>query len=129
LNYFRINNIFYFVDLPGYGYARVPAAERKSWQVLIENYITGNRLLCGVISIIDIRIGPTKLDSQLMQWLDQNSIKSIVVATKADKLSRSAINRQITKYNTELNSNVLPFSARNGNGKKQVWREIETLME
>jgi len=129
LNYFRINHIFYFVDLPGYGYAKVSVVERKRWQVLIEQYITDNQSLCGVISIIDGRIGPTKLDIQLLQWLNQEDVKSVVIATKVDKLSRSAMKRQVDKYTEELNNIVLPFSAVTGNGKKEVWREIENLME
>ena len=129
LNYFRINGAFYFVDLPGYGYAKVPPAERVRWQKLIETYVTESRQLNGVISIIDSRIGPTKLDVQLLDWLRQNRIKNIIIATKADKLSRSAVHRQIIKFTEELNNRVLPFSALTGDGKREVWREIENLME
>jgi GTP-binding protein len=97
--------------------------------VLIERYVTDNQSLSGIVSIIDGRVGPTRLDVQLLQWLAQNDVKSVIIATKSDKLSRSAMNRQIVKFTEELNNPVLPFSALTGSGKKEVWRKIENLME
>jgi len=133
LNFFRINQRFYFVDLPGYGFAKVSKQERQRWQKLIENYLTNNSKLSGVVSIIDMRLGPTKLDLQLLEWLNSFELPVILVATKSDKLSKSRVTNQLRKYNKEaspyINDQIVPFSAVNGNGKKELWHEIGNLME
>ena len=86
-----------------------------------------------MVSIIDSRIGPTKLDLQLLEWLKNLNIPIILVATKSDKLSKSALLNQVRKYSNQLNDfklkQIIPFSAINGAGKKEVWREITTLLE
>ncbi|MCH8872134.1 YihA family ribosome biogenesis GTP-binding protein [candidate division KSB1 bacterium] len=133
LNYFKINQKIYFVDLPGYGFAKAPKTERVQWRRLIENFLTQSPNLKGVVSIIDSRIGPTKLDLQLLEWLKNLNIPIILVATKSDKLSKSALLNQVRKYLNQLNDfklkQIIPFSAINGAGKKEVWREITTLLE
>ena len=133
LNYFKINQKIYFVDLPGYGFAKAPKTERVQWRQLIENFLTQSPNLKGVVSIIDSRIGPTKLDLQLLEWLKNLKIPIILVATKSDKLSKLALLNQVRKYSTQLNEfklkQIIPFSAINGAGKKEVWREITTLLE
>ena len=133
LNYFKINQKIYFVDLPGYGFAKAPKTERVQWRQLIENFLTQSPNLKGVVSIIDSRIGPTKLDLQLLEWLKNLKIPIILVATKSDKLSKLALLNQVRKYSTQLNEfklkQIIPFSAINGAGKKELWREITTLLE
>ncbi len=133
LNYFKINQKIYFVDLPGYGFAKAPKTERVQWRRLIENFLTQSPNLKGVVSIIDSRIGPTKLDLQLLEWLKNLNIPIILVVTKSDKLSKSALLNQVRKYSNQLNhfklKQIIPFSAINGAGKKEVWREITTLLE
>lgn len=133
LNYFRINNNFYFVDLPGYGFAKVSKAEQSQWQRLLEGYLRSNPRLRGVISIIDSRIGPTELDKQLLEWLKSLGIHTLVVATKSDKLSKGALKNQIKKFYQEIESyiktSIFSFSAVTGMGKKELWREILTLLE
>lgn len=133
LNYFRINNEFYFVDLPGYGFAKVSKAEQSQWQRLLEGYLKSNSRLRGVISIIDSRIGPTDLDQQLLVWLKSLQVQTVVVATKSDKLSKTALKNQIKKFYQEIESYIktpiLSFSAVTGMGKKELWREILTLLE
>jgi GTP-binding protein len=133
LNYFRINNEFYFVDLPGYGFAKVSKAEQSQWQRLLEGYLKSNSRLRGVISIIDSRIGPTDLDQQLLVWLKSLQVKTVVVATKSDKLSKTALKNQIKKFYQEIESYIktpiFSFSAVTGMGKKELWREILTLLE
>jgi len=132
INYFRINDRFYFVDLPGYGFAKVSRSERVHWQHLIENFVTESAHLKGVVSIIDSRIGPTKLDRQLLEWLAECQVKIIVVATKADKMSRSAMNTKLQKYTRELKSytheSMIAFSSVTGTGKKEVWSAISNLL-
>ena len=133
LNYFKINQKIYFVDLPGYGFAKAPKTERVQWRRLIENFLTQSPNLEGVVSIIDSRIGPTKLDLQLLEWLKNFNIPIILVGTKSDKLSKSALLNQVRRYSNQLNDfklkQIIPFSVINGAGKKEVWREITTLLE
>ncbi|NIR51676.1 YihA family ribosome biogenesis GTP-binding protein [candidate division KSB1 bacterium] len=133
LNYFKINDRFYFVDLPGYGYAKVSKKESAQWRGLIEGYIIQSPDLMAVLSIIDSRIGPTALDTQLFEWLTSLNLQLILVATKSDKLSKSELNKQIAKFSEQLKPfptrGVIPFSAVTGSGKKEVWREILALLE
>ncbi len=133
LNYFKINQKIYFVDLPGYGFEKAPKTERVQWRRLIENFLTQSPNLKGVVSIIDSRIGPTKLDLQLLEWLKNLDIPIILVATKSDKLSKSALLNQLRKYSNQLTEHklkeIFPFSSIKGAGKKELWREITTLME
>lgn len=132
LNYFRINNKFYFVDLPGYGYAKVAKTEKNQWRNLVESYIKSNPRLGGVISIIDSRIGPTELDKQLLEWLNRLHINTVVVATKSDKLSKNTLKHQIEKYNKEMTGYtkrpIFSFSSLTRIGKKELWREILNLL-
>ncbi len=132
LNYFKINRNFYFVDLPGYGYARVSRQEQRRWRELIEAYLQASTRVAAVVSIIDSRIGPTPLDLQLHQWLDDLRLAKIVVATKADKLSRGALGRQLaalTKQMKTLDGAIIPFSSVTGTGKKELWSEIAKMLE
>ncbi len=132
LNFFKINNQFYFVDLPGYGFAKVSKKESAQWRNLIEGFFIQNQKLAGVISIIDSRIGPTELDLQLLNWIKSLNITLILVATKSDKLSRSVLKNNLDKYNKQIESlyktSIIPFSVINRTGKKEIWREIITLL-
>lgn len=133
LNYFRINRQFYFVDLPGYGYAKVSSQERQKWKQLIEQYFRESKDLKGVVSLVDCRIGATELDLQLLEWLKSLNIPAIVVATKSDKLSRSAMLQQIRKLTEQLQyytqNEIIPYSSVTGMGKKELWKAILTLLE
>lgn len=133
LNFFRINHRFYFVDLPGYGFAKVSQKESAQWRNLIEGYISSSANLMGILSIIDSRLGPTKLDMQLLEWLRSLNLQLILVATKSDKLSKSVLITQLAKFTKQLKPiigrEIIPFSAASGRGKKEVWREILTLVE
>lgn len=133
LNYFKINDRFHFVDLPGYGFAKVSQSERQQWRNLIESFLQGSENLKGVVSIIDSRIGATQLDLQLLDWLKSLAVPVLLVATKADKLSKSAVTTQIRKLNRELSeytaAEVIPFSATKGAGKKELMTHILSLLE
>ncbi|MFQ5823980.1 MAG: ribosome biogenesis GTP-binding protein YihA/YsxC [bacterium] len=133
LNYFKINNKFYFVDLPGYGFAKVSKKKKALWQQLIESYIKGSPNLKGVISIVDSRVGLTELDLQLLEWMKSLNIPVVLVATKSDKLSKSSLTNQISKISEQLvdtySGYVYPFSTVSALGKKQVWREILNWLE
>lgn len=133
LNFFRINDNFYFVDLPGYGFAKAAKKEIAKWQKLIETFLLNSPQLGGVVSLIDSRIGPTTLDHQLFDWLRSLRIPVILVATKSDKQSNSVLKRNLTKFSEQFSANpfcgIIPFSVRNGAGKKELWKEIKTLLE
>lgn len=133
LNYFKINDKFYFVDLPGYGFAKVSKNERIQWQKLIEGFLEKSSKLKGVVSIIDGRIGPTKLDIQLLEWLHSLDIQVQVVATKIDKLSKSAAKQSLKKYSVTLKSllsdEIIPFSAVNATGRKELQIKIFNILE
>ncbi len=133
LNYILVNERFYFVDLPGYGFAKVSHKERERWAKLIESYLRENVFLHGVVAIIDVRHGPTESDLQLLQWLAEMKHNVLVVATKADKLSRQQLKQAEKRIYQVLET--LPvhgpviFSSRNGMGKKEVWRALELFLE
>ena len=133
LNYILVNDAFYFVDLPGYGYAKVSQAERERWRQLIERYITDNPYLRLIVSIIDIRHGPMDSDLELIRWLAHLELDTLVVATKADKLKRQQFvqaQRSITQMLEQLPIHgPLFFSAKTGMGKRELWQNIELFLE
>ena len=102
INFFRINEKFYFVDLPGYGFARVPKNIQKQWQDLIEDYLRERDTLCNVVLIIDSRHGPSYQDKLLKQWLDYYKCPVSIVANKIDKLKRSQIKKQLKFQNQDV---------------------------
>lgn len=129
LNFYIINDVFYLVDLPGYGYARVPEKVRAKWGPMIEGYLSKRETLRGVILIVDIRHKPTARDVQMCQWLRFYGLPYAVVATKADKVSRGKLqkNLSVIRKNLELvrEDILVPFSARTGAGREEVWDVIE----
>ena len=132
LNFYLINEIFHFVDLPGYGYAKVSQSERKKWGPMIESYL-GDRpnLLC-VFQIIDFRHPPTKDDIDMHHWLKHYGVKSVVVATKEDKVKPSQKQKNINLIKESLNFSsediLFIFSAQDKTGKEKVWEFIENLL-
>ena len=127
INFFLINEIFCLVDLPGYGFAKVPAEMRESWRKLIETYLSRRDNLRGVVLIIDIRHGPTALDRQLNSWLDFHQRPMLVVASKTDKLSRGKCASQLQKIkkDLELTQLPLPHSSLNKEGRGQIWKALD----
>ncbi|MBI2952362.1 YihA family ribosome biogenesis GTP-binding protein [bacterium] len=132
LNCYRINDAFYFVDLPGYGYARVPVAERRAWGQIVEDYVTHRQTLRGIVHLLDARHDPTRQDAEMMAWLLSLQIPFLPVATKSDKLSGSQLQRQLKEVHASLSSagnlSVLPCSARTGAGLPELWRWIEGIL-
>ena len=128
INFFLINDSFYFVDLPGYGYAKVPRAVRKNWGPMVEKYIKTRRELCAVVVILDIRRNPNQADHDLLAWLTHYNIGQIVVLTKADKLKRNKQAQQRTMIAEDLSkefSSLILFSATSGLGRQGLWKTIE----
>jgi len=128
LNYFLINDRFYFVDLPGYGYAKVSKTVRKSWGELIENYLTGSELLIGLILLLDCRREPTPEDHELLGWLADRRLPAMVVVTKADKLNQDKIKRKVVRVEKELGVSALAFSSVTGEGKADLIGSIHELV-
>lgn len=130
INFFLINERFYFVDLPGYGYARVSKTMRQDWGVMAEEYLSGRDDLKLSIQLIDARHKPTKLDDQLNEWLVFNQKNHIVVATKADKLSTNNLNKSLKEIKaTFRKSRIIAYSSVSGLGKDAVWQEINDALE
>jgi len=130
LNYYLINKAFYFVDLPGYGYARVPEQVRSSWGKLIEQYLKTRDQLCLVVQLVDARHEPTELDKMMVGWLEYYEIPFLVVLTKADKLPVSKMPRYVADARQVFAGfsqcqDVIPFSAVNGTGRTDLIRLIE----
>lgn len=132
LNFFDINASFTFVDLPGYGYARVPASVQRHWGPMIETYLETRKTLQAVVLILDIRRTPREEEQELLAWLNLHNIPCVLVLTKIDKLSKSKQLRQL-----HLNADVMAeeeaafslFSAKTRKGRAAIWTEIKALMK
>jgi GTP-binding protein len=125
INFFIINGQFYFVDLPGYGYARVPQAVTDTWAPMIEGYLKNSPDLRAVVVLLDVRREPDERDIRLLDWLRQYDIPAICALTKADKLSRQESDRTRRNIMERLElSDLLLTSAKGGQGIKELWSEI-----
>ncbi len=129
IGFYLIDEAFYFVDLPGYGYARVPERVRRAWKGLIEAYLTDRLQLILGLLIVDARHEPKSLDLQMRDWLVAARIPYLVLLTKADKLSRHQLKRSVERAEPVFSpAEVIPFSARTGLGVKEVWRVIRARL-
>ena len=133
INFFAVDNRLYLVDLPGYGYARVPIKVKKSWQHMVEAYLSKRTNLRAVIVILDIRRDPTAGDMQLFEWLNHYGIHAIPVLTKADKLSRQQARARPNMISSQIGgiSFVSPtvFSAKTRQGRDEIWEKIDDVIE
>lgn len=126
INFYLINQAFYLVDLPGYGYANVSEAQRRWWRALVESYVSDRSQLVLAVLVIDARHEPTPLDVDMRDWLIRARLPYLVVLTKADKLSRAAIARSTTRAQQVFpDVAVVPYSARTRLGVAELWRAIE----
>lgn len=126
INFFLINEAFYFVDLPGYGYAKVSKTMRSDWGVMAEEYLAEREELKLSIQLIDARHKPTALDLQLHEWLVYNRKNHIIVATKSDKLSNNKLTQSLKVIEKNLSrSKIIAFSSVSGKGRDELWREIQ----
>ena len=133
LNFFLINRRFHFVDLPGYGYARVPRSIREEWGEFVTAYLAKRERLVLSIHILDSRHDPTQLDVQLSEWLSAHARPALRVATKADKLSRNELQRNLRRAGAVLGAGEGPaplvaYSATTGAGRDVVWRAISEAL-
>jgi GTP-binding protein len=133
LNFFLINEILYFVDVPGYGYAKVSKKEREAWGKMIETYITSREQLKAVILLVDLRHPPSVDDRTMYDFLKYYEIPVIVVATKADKIPKSKWQKhiKIAKETLEFDpeDTMILFSSETGEGKDKAWSILQAYMK
>jgi GTP-binding protein len=122
---------FYLVDLPGYGYAKVPATVRKHWRPLIEWYLGNTKLLKGVVQLIDARHQPVEADRTMLRYLEETGVPTLFVLTKVDKLTRAQRPAHLRSLMQELGiepDQAIEFSARTGEGREDLLESLETLV-
>jgi GTP-binding protein len=124
INFYRIDQAFYFVDLPGYGFAKVPRKIMDDWKRMADSYLSGRPQLKLVVLIVDSRHGPTALDLQMKEWLGANQKQFLAVASKADKLKASERVRTLRALEKDFES-PLAFSSKTGEGVAALWRGIQ----
>ena len=132
INFFEINRQMGFVDLPGYGYAKVPESVKKTWGPMIETYLSTREALKGVVVILDIRRTPGQEESNLLGWLDHYSINGITVLTKTDKLSKNKQTKQhhlIARALERDENDFILFSAKSRRGRDTLWNAILALID
>lgn len=120
----------YFVDLPGYGFAKVPKAVKDNWGSMIENYLRHRDRLKLALILVDSRIAPTESDVTMKRWLDHHGIPNAVVLTKADKISRNQLSQALQTSAQTLNTKeIIPFSAVTGSGKDTILTRIRAAID
>ena len=131
INFYNVNDAFYLVDLPGYGYARVSEEVKAKWGKMVERYLKQSRQLRAVFLLIDIRHEPSANDRQMYDWILSQGYHPIIIATKLDKLNRSqvpaAVKRVREGLKLEKGTVVLPFSALTKQGREEIYEVIEKL--
>jgi GTP-binding protein len=129
LNFFSINERFRFVDLPGFGYARVPQNIKSTWGDMVTGYLAKRPQLVLSIHIVDSRHEPTKQDLQLHEWLEHSNKPQLIVATKSDKLSNNELRKNLEHIARVLGSDsVVAYSAKSGRGRDELWRAINSAI-
>lgn len=133
INYYRINDQIYCVDLPGYGFARVSREEKAAWGKMIEKYLVTSEQLAAVFLLLDIRHRPNANDKQMFDWIQYMGYQAIVIATKADKIKRSQIPGQLRQMKEELKADedtiIIPFSALTKQGREDIWDLMDQVIE
>jgi GTP-binding protein len=133
INFFLINQRFLLVDLPGYGYAKVPREVQASWQPMVETYFRQRDVLRAVVHIVDLRHPPTAQDQQLREWLLQQGVAIVTVATKADKIKPSQRVRHVAAVSRGLampvDEPLLVFSAHSHEGRLPLWHRLEPFLQ
>lgn len=129
INFYNVNNEVYLVDLPGYGYARTSMETRKKWGKMIEKYLHTSKMLKQVFLLVDIRHEPSANDVNMYDWIKYQGFTPVVIATKADKLNRSQIPKQVKLVRETLGMGkeeiLIPFSAETKQGRDEIWNIIE----
>ena len=131
INFYNVNDDLYFVDLPGYGYAKVSVEVKAKWGKMIERYLKKSKMLKCIFLLIDIRHDPSANDKMMYDWIVSNGYKPVIIATKLDKLKRSQIQKHVKMVREGLGLEkedvLIPFSAETKQGRDEIWALIETL--
>ncbi|MCD7813115.1 MAG: ribosome biogenesis GTP-binding protein YihA/YsxC [Lachnospiraceae bacterium] len=131
INFYNVNDCLYLVDLPGYGYANVPQAEKEKWGKMIERYLHSSCQLKAVFLLIDIRHEPGQNDKTMYEWICANGYEPVILATKLDKIKRSQIQKQLKLIRESLHlhpaAKMIPFSSQTGQGREEVWELMEAF--
>ncbi|MBI3992799.1 MAG: YihA family ribosome biogenesis GTP-binding protein [Candidatus Lambdaproteobacteria bacterium] len=130
INFFLVNGSFRFVDLPGYGYAKVPESVRRQWDRLMNAYLRQRTGLQGVVLIVDCRHAPSSLDVEMKAWLEGAGLPIVVAVNKIDKLKKAEQSRQVARLGATFCPGVPPvaFSARTGAGRDALWARLDAWL-
>lgn len=132
INFYKINNTFYFVDLPGYGYAKVSKKERENWGKMIEKYLHSSKTLQVIFLLVDIRHEPSENDSLMYDWICHNGFHPVIIATKLDKIKRSQLQKHLKMIRTKLSLKpedlLFPYSALTKQGREEILDYIEAVV-
>lgn len=133
INYYNVNNALYFVDLPGYGYAKANEKVKAQWGKMVENYLHKSKKLRRVFLLVDIRHEPTENDKLMYRWIVESGYEPVIIATKLDKIKRSQVQKQTTLIRSALKAGgetlILPFSALNRQGREEIYQVLDALLE
>ena len=128
INFYLINNEFFFTDLPGYGYAKIAKSEKEKWGQIMERYLEDREELCAIFLLVDIRHEPTNDDVMMYEWIKHFGYNCVVIATKSDKISRGQYQKHISiirkKLQLDADEKVIPISSLKKTGVEDVWDEI-----
>ena len=131
INFYHINDALYFVDLPGYGYAKVSLGEKEKWGKMIERYLKRSKMLRGVFLLVDIRHEPSANDKTMYDWIVYNGYRPTVIATKLDKINRSQVQKHVKMVRLGLGMDkgdvLIPFSAQTKQGREEIWQLMESM--
>jgi len=133
INFYNVEDMVYFVDLPGYGFARAPEHEKQKWGKMIEKYLTERSELCSIIMLVDIRHKPGENDVQMYEWLKYYGYDIIIAATKHDKLKRSQVKAHVNEireaFKIRETDMLIPFSSETKEGREELWGIIKDKVE
>ncbi|HHU73970.1 MAG TPA: YihA family ribosome biogenesis GTP-binding protein [Clostridiales bacterium] len=133
INFYNINDLLYFVDLPGYGYAKVSISIKEKWGKMIEKYLKTSKQLKAVFLLVDIRHKPSENDKNMYDWIVYHGFQPIIIATKLDKIKRSQKDKHIKMIRDELNvvpgTKIFPFSATTKQGRDEIWESIVEICD
>jgi len=132
INYYKVNNSFFLVDLPGYGYAKVSKEIKAKWGKMIEKYLKTSIVLKVVFLLVDIRHDPGENDITMFEWITANGFTPVIICTKADKISRSQVIKQVSLIRKGLGASqqirMIPFSAETKQGRDEIWAVMDEIM-
>ena len=132
INFYNINSQMYYVDLPGYGYAKVSLEAKEKWGKMIERYLRGSAVLKLVFLLVDIRHEPSANDKMMYEWIIYNGYHPVIIATKLDKLKRSQVQKQVKliweSLGMEKDGILIPFSAETKQGREEIWSLLESKL-